>query len=185
LGELRNISIGKSNGEYLCIWDDDDWYHNQRIEVQVKALRKTYKSACLLTNLIVFDSLPGTAYYSFARLWEGSMLCKRDVLDRGLQYYPLDKGEDTTLLARMLSEKLIYPVVEPNIYIYIYHGNNISGYEHFRTIMRKSQRLSESAGKLIKEIVENGFSNRDASDLLLQPSFLREIDYLHSNDLAS
>jgi len=185
LGELRNISIEKSKGEYLCIWDDDDWYHDQRIELQVKALQKTYKSVCLLTNLLIFDSLSGIAYYSFARLWEGSMLFKRDIFDQGLQYYALDKGEDTALLARLLSRKMIYPLVEPNIYLYIYHGKNISGYEHFKKIMRQSQQLSESAGKLIKEIAENRLSNREASDLLLRPAFLSEIDYLHSKDVVS
>ena len=31
LGELRNISIDKSNGTILLQWDDDDIYHKTRI----------------------------------------------------------------------------------------------------------------------------------------------------------
>jgi glycosyltransferase involved in cell wall biosynthesis len=32
LGSLRNLDIEMAQGEYVCQWDDDDWYHAGRIE---------------------------------------------------------------------------------------------------------------------------------------------------------
>lgn len=40
LGDLRNMSIRKCNGTYFCQWDDDDWYKDNRIEYQMKILKK-------------------------------------------------------------------------------------------------------------------------------------------------
>src|SRR5882762_9182892 len=36
LGELRNISIAHAKGEYFCQWDDDDWYHRDRVKIQLE-----------------------------------------------------------------------------------------------------------------------------------------------------
>lgn len=55
LGELRNISIQKSDGEYICQWDDDDWYSCERLEIQLKYLLKMKKSASILLRWIIYD----------------------------------------------------------------------------------------------------------------------------------
>src|SRR6267142_7021882 len=43
LGSLRNLAISKANGEYICQWDDDDWYHVKRIEIQLNMLLESHK----------------------------------------------------------------------------------------------------------------------------------------------
>ena len=37
-GLLRNIALENCEGDYFCLWDDDDWYHSQRLELQLKSL---------------------------------------------------------------------------------------------------------------------------------------------------
>src|SRR5687768_803991 len=41
LGEKRNLAIEFSKGFYFCVWDDDDWYGESRIEFQVDKLKGT------------------------------------------------------------------------------------------------------------------------------------------------
>ena len=35
LGELRNVAVTHARGTYLAQWDDDDWYHPDRLALQV------------------------------------------------------------------------------------------------------------------------------------------------------
>src|SRR6202012_3652619 len=39
LGALRNLSWREARGEIVCIWDDDDLHHPERLARQVAALR--------------------------------------------------------------------------------------------------------------------------------------------------
>ena len=36
LGELRNIANNAAKGEFLCQWDDDDWYHPSRLTFRAR-----------------------------------------------------------------------------------------------------------------------------------------------------
>src|SRR6056297_1886410 len=51
LGELRNISLEHATGDYLTCWDDDDWFHPERIEVELQTLKQGYDACCLTGNL--------------------------------------------------------------------------------------------------------------------------------------
>jgi len=46
LGRLRNMSIDTADGEFFCVWDDDDWYHKDRLQFQMNAIRLHKKEAC-------------------------------------------------------------------------------------------------------------------------------------------
>ena len=37
LGELRNLSIEQARGEWCVQWDDDEWYHPERLAIQLNA----------------------------------------------------------------------------------------------------------------------------------------------------
>ncbi|MDX1617534.1 MAG: glycosyltransferase family A protein, partial [Balneolaceae bacterium] len=57
LGEMRNISLEHASGEYLTCWDDDDWFHPDRITVQMDTLRDGgYEACCLTTSLMHLDN---------------------------------------------------------------------------------------------------------------------------------
>ena len=38
IGAKRNLAVGQSRGEIVVHWDDDDWYAENRISVQVQPL---------------------------------------------------------------------------------------------------------------------------------------------------
>jgi len=175
LGAKRNISIDRCNGEYICLWDDDDWYHELRIETQYLEMKRHAKNASILTNLILYDATTNRSYMSFNWVWEGTLLCKKDKL-RDYQYLDKNKGEDTQLIANILDE--IYPVVNPTLYIYIYTGGNTGNHSHFRAFFLKSQKLSEDFSSCIKMVLECSYSHEEGSRLLSAEALLAEVRYM-------
>src|SRR5690606_3676258 len=63
LGALRNFAIEAARGEYFCQWDDDDWYHNDRISTQFHAAVKNFHPGSILTNWLMFDHSARQAYF--------------------------------------------------------------------------------------------------------------------------
>ncbi len=179
LGELRNISVEACRGTYFCQWDDDDWYHNQRLEVQMEACRQSCKPANILVNWLMYDLTKHEAYFSFHNMWDGSILCRKDVF-KEFKYPSLSKGEDSQFLLKLFYANYLYPVVKPSLYIYVYHGRNTWDREHFAKMFLRSQKLAPGTGQLLREILENQYSTSEASRLLLSPDLLKEIDYFHS-----
>ena len=144
LGELRNLSVEFADGEYVCQWDDDDWYDPERLSIQMERLQVSGKPACILSRWIVFDATTGQAYLSNRRLWEGSIMCRRDLLMQN-PYPVLPKGEDTQVV-RMLYERNMLEIIddEPELYVYVYHGKNTWEKEHFHQIFECSTILNQS-----------------------------------------
>lgn len=178
LGDLRNHSIKLSDGEYFCQWDADDWYHNRRLELQMESLSKMHKDVCFLTYWIIFDNLTKKAYLSRKRIWEGSMLCKKERLSSSNIFYPsISKLEDFKFVEKLLEHNSIYPVDMPHLYIYVYHGDNTWDYNHFEQNFKAGKQFSEPASRLINEILDGKYSNAEASELMESSAILRQIVY--------
>lgn len=180
LGELRNLSLSRSSGSYLCQWDDDDWYHCQRIEIQLATLESSRKFACLLTNWIVFNEEDFSAYFAPFRLWEGSVLFHRSVLETVDPYRSLSRREDTEFTQRLVQRGHVFPLVHGGLYIYTAHGSNTWGSQHFRTLLRMSTRFSDEASLLVRHILEGRYSVQEASRLLRSDALLSEYAYFGS-----
>jgi glycosyltransferase involved in cell wall biosynthesis len=181
LGELRNISISASNGDYFCQWDADDWYHNQRLEIQMKYISLLHKPVCMLTYWIIYDATTGRSFWSYKRIWEGSILCKKTLLIDTVSYPCMEKKEDYYFVAELVKRKLIFPVDNPNLYIYVYHGDNTWNYEHFKSNFNGGKELSGGASMIIKNIMDGKYSNKKASKLLNSPAVLEEMDYKYEH----
>ncbi len=166
LGMLRNVSVQECNGEYFCQWDDDDWSHINRIEFQMDIIQRCKMPACIMMYWLIFDMTENQAYVSCRRPWEGSLLCEKPLIAGELQYEDSAKGEDTLVIEKLISRNLVFPVVMPKLYTYVYHGENTSGYEHWAKIFDVSQRLSDQSSRIIRNILENKYSGKKASRLL-------------------
>jgi glycosyltransferase involved in cell wall biosynthesis len=169
LGEKRNLSIEKSNGLYFCNWDDDDWYHNSRIEFQVNSLKQTGYPCSVLSNLLVYDTQTKKAFLSAERkAWEQTILCKKSLIDNDeLRYGHLDQGEDSVLLHNLLERDLVQSVYNPGLYIYIYHGKNTWHREHWeQNIMRRGDELTLAQAEILGAILNGHYPNGVASQLL-------------------
>jgi len=180
LGDIRNAAIERCNGEYICQWDDDDWYHERRLEIQMDCLQRSFKPACVLTSWIIFNAITGNAYISPIRVWEGSILFKKDLISSDIRYASISKGEDTFLVEKMLAGNYIYPMIMPELYIYVYHGKNTFGHEHFKHIIANSQKLSTVSSQVISHILNGRLDNSAGSEILSGKDLLGEVDYFFS-----
>jgi len=166
LGGLRNLAVSESRGEYFCQWDDDDFSHNQRLSFQMEVLRESGMPACVMTHWLVFDELRGQAYVSNMRPWEGSIMCRKSLVGDEIKYEDAGKGEDTALINKLFSKNLVFPVVMPKLYIYVYHGGNVWTQEHWDGIFRASTKLSAESSRVIREILNGKYTGDEASRLL-------------------
>ncbi len=149
LGELRNRSIKEADGEYVCQWDDDDWYSCDRLEIQMNYLQKNEKQASVLLRWIIFDSLTQKSYLSFAYPWEGSLLCRKELLE-AYPYPALGKGEDSPVVKALIAdEHVAFIPNEPEIYVYNFHGANTWDEQHFQGFINLSIELPEETNKEI------------------------------------
>jgi len=177
LGTLRNISLQYAKGDYFCQWDDDDWYAEDRLDVQYDALKSNVKVASMLTYWLMFDSMNNQAFLSPFRLWEGSILCEKAMITSEVNYANLEKGEDTVLLGKLLETNCIFPIIKPNIYIYVFHGDNTWDYDHFNKFYTRGLQLPFNITGVIKEILDEKHTIHDATEIMNSESFLKEISY--------
>lgn len=153
LGELRNISIYEADGEYVCQWDDDDWFDPDRLRIQMLCMRQSGKPACVLSRWIVFDALTNKAYLSNQRLWEGSILCRKNLILEKL-YPALHRGEDSSVVEYFYKKEKLHIIDNfPELYIYISHGNNTWEQRHFDHIFQSSTELPFEYSLEIQEIL--------------------------------
>jgi glycosyltransferase involved in cell wall biosynthesis len=171
LGALRNKAIAAASGDYICQWDDDDWYHPKRLSYQYEQLISKRKAACVLGREIIWDNTTGKAYLSCYRHWEGSLMCCKNIAMQH-PYNNYEKGEDTPMITALLTKGLLYTdtAITP-LYVYRYHGANTWDYRHFSSFFPYSILLPDAVSNLFRHILkEKGITS----------SFLQECDaYFH------
>ena len=175
LGELKNKAIALSDGEYFCQWDDDDWYACDRLQIQMDMLLKSAAQVCFLGHWIFYDCVAAKAYLSFRRNWEGSILCKKDIVNGNCRYALLAKLEDTPFVNKISEMYVTVQVIKPSTYIYIYHGNNTWDYEHFSANFDKGQQMSAAYSQLIADILKGIYSGKKALEMLDSEKFNEEV----------
>lgn len=152
LGVARNNAIFAANGEFICVWDDDDWYHKDRLHKQYEAIKEGPFKACAIMNILLYDFTTKETFYSSYRHWEGTLLCRKEILTKKL-YLEKDKGEDTELLYFLSSNNVLYHLMEAaNLYIYIYHGKNTWGENHFNSYFLEGQALDKKLNEQIDDL---------------------------------
>ena len=165
LGELRNISVQEASGEYVCQWDDDDWYNISRLEKQYEVIRESGKAGSILTRWMLYDGNTGKAYISHKRNWEGSLMCNKQIL-ADHKYEKVARGEDTAVVEGLYDKGQLAIIGNmPGLYIYTWHGGNTWNYDHFKEIFFCSQEL-ESYSERIKHILTECASPAEGSFVL-------------------
>lgn len=139
LGELRNVSVAHAQGELLCQWDDDDLYHADRLEFMASGLLQHDVVAVFLQRWRIWWPARRQLAISGVRLWEGSMLVRREVLPT---YPALALSEDTITMARLCSLHPALLVDRPELYCYIVHGGNSFETRHFETMVNWASDLT-------------------------------------------
>jgi len=168
LGRLRNLGIQSAAGEYICQWDDDDWFHPGRLDYQYKSVLESGLGGCIMRRWLLFNASEGKGYISHIRTWEGSLFCRADLL-RSKKYLNRRSGEDTVVLDSLIAEGMIHYMDEaPFLYIYTYHGRNTWGYSHWKGLFRKGIPLSDEVNALIGKLYLFGNDGKIGSDRLTE-----------------
>jgi glycosyltransferase involved in cell wall biosynthesis len=141
LGKLRNMSIQISHGEYFCQWDDDDWYHPNRIQDQYSFIINSDVSGCYLDQRIVYDSIEKQLYISELCKFEGSIMMKKSMALKTSMYSNKNKAEDTDFVFPLIRSGVLVPLHAPHLYVYTHHGNNVWHKKHFEEIFNASQKI--------------------------------------------
>lgn len=173
LGELRNLSIEKSKGQYVCQWDDDDWHHPRRISEQLSAVLDNKKQASILLYWIIFDVKKRQAYLSFPWYWPGTLLFDKRLFSKGFEYPSLGKGEDAPLVQTLITHKRLYPIVNPSLYVYSFHGSNTWSDDHFKMLLSRCQPLSKKESLKIWGLFNKKTDYKDFNNE-------NEFDYFHN-----
>lgn len=139
LGHLRNMTLDLADGEFICQWDDDDWYHPDRLKIQYETLRKGC-DACVLSNTLMhLDREPFFAhpYLSlFRNGTPGSIMHRRDDTVR---YPAMRRAEDDVFLAHWAKRRLVkLPREYAHLFIRCFHGANTWDMKHFLEQMRNT-----------------------------------------------
>ena len=156
VGNARNQAISKCRGDYICVWDDDDWYHASRLSFQYNSMQTTGIGyhASVLTRLLMFDYVTKKAYLSFYHSWENTLLCRKEIIFQN-QYAHQNKGEDTHIIKFLDGKKFLHHIEDaPFLYIYVYHGENTWDYEHYKYLINKSEILEDNLSNEIQKLIE-------------------------------
>ena len=135
LGDLRNIGIAASSGEYICQWDDDDLYHPMRISLMMAVLGQSNADAAFLEQWLLYDLRKKKLALSHRRVWEGSVIAKRCA---AIIYPSRAKREDTLMVNQLLRSRSVVLVNAPFLYTYCVTGDNTWGPQHMDQIFQKA-----------------------------------------------
>lgn len=169
LGELRNFGVNSAAGEFVAQWDDDDWYHPDRLAVQLLTLEQENAEICLLERWTL--AWPERKQYvlSKRRPWEGSMVARKERLPT---YPALRRGEDSVFVEECRQRDLRICLLDrPDLYIYVIHGRNTYPAEHFaRHIFNDSTGSlePEEASAVLRKLRE-GLSPAVAARMQVSP----------------
>ena len=135
LGDLRNEAIDRARGEWCLQWDDDEWYHADRIGAQWRARQQAGRAAVAVVlrwTLMVVDSprhgfLAYRADAGFAT--PGTVLHRRDAA----RYPSLARGEDSAFLRdlRRAGRVAVLGREASHLFVRVFHGANTWDEEHF------------------------------------------------------
>ena len=139
LGHLRNLSLDEASGDFITQWDDDDWYHPDRLRIQVETLLQGYDACCLSNALMHIDVEPffHHPYISFFKKGTpGSIMHRRDP---GIRYPEMRRSEDDVYLRAWAKKRYIkLPASFAYLFIRCFHGTNTWDQEHFLQQMRNT-----------------------------------------------
>lgn len=133
LGDLRNVSLDEATGDYLICWDDDDWFHPERIEIELQTLKQGFDACCLTGNLFHIDSEKFLEHPYRGSLPNGSPSTIMHRKNDHIRYPSLQREEDTVYLNQWRKRKKYKSLDLSYSYLFVrvFHGNNVSDKKHF------------------------------------------------------
>jgi glycosyltransferase involved in cell wall biosynthesis len=142
LGAARNLSLDAANGEFLMQWDDDEWYHPDRIAVQMEAIAGGLDAVVLRDTLMHMD-LPDLVSHPIRTKLRngtpGTIVHRRS----NVRYPNTPRSEDSVYLKELRATMRVGILEQPHAHLFIrcFHGDNTWEVDHFTE--RLHHRLSD------------------------------------------
>lgn len=128
LGEQRNETLRLARGEYVAIWDDDDYSHPLRLQLQMQAALQTGSQACWLARTLTWRAARRQLWTTRVRATENTLVCRADTMPR---FPALPRGEDTPVKYALLDQAQAIVLDAPALYVYCLHEHNTWSDGHF------------------------------------------------------
>lgn len=132
LGKLRNLSMQCARGEYLAQWDDDDWYHAERIERQVGVMQDGYDACTLSATLMHLNTREFTDHPYVGILRDGVPGSIMHTAAQNYRYPEVRRAEDSAYLRMWRRSRCtVLPQTDAHLFIRCFHGKNTWEAKHF------------------------------------------------------
>ncbi len=140
LGDLRNTALDMATGAYIIPqWDDDDWYHPDRIQRQVDVLLQGPDACALAGTLMHVSKAPYFDKPYIGLLPNGVPPTIMHRRDDAIRYPSLPRTEDTVYVNEWLKKSYVQlPEEASYLYIRAFHGSNTWEVDHFLRRMRNT-----------------------------------------------
>lgn len=173
LGKLRNLSIEFATGDLLCQWDDDDFYHPERLNVQsTPFFNSSVVATTLSSQLYLFYENRDLFIRDGAKEGIHGTIMFRNGL--GLRYENnFIKGEDSALIKEILkinNDGIFCINNRPEIFVRTYHGKNTWKFTHHYDRLKK-QAYSYSWLLENEMIIRQWLKELEISDVNVRDTF--------------
>lgn len=140
LGALRNLALDEARGAFCAQWDDDEWYHPERLAVQVGALQRSGAVASVLKWTLMHVDTPAMTRLPY-RADAGAGTPGTIVHHRTPVRYPnLRRSEDARFLDAIAATGAVEVLGREHSHLFIrcYHGGNTWDAAHFHRRLRRT-----------------------------------------------
>ncbi|HEY3888640.1 MAG TPA: glycosyltransferase family 2 protein [Caulobacteraceae bacterium] len=141
LGALRNLSKANARGEVICIWDDDDLHHPERLARQIGALVEAGAESTAMQTVMQFFPDDRSLYcLSWSATSEHAMPATLMCRNSAPIVYPETgeralRGEDMEVMWQLQGRGRYHVMTEaPHLFVYVSHGANTYDDGHHRRI---------------------------------------------------
>lgn len=179
LGALRNIALDNARGEFCAQWDDDEWFHPERLAVQVGFLASHDVDAVELRYFLMHLNEPGFVERPY-RVDSRDGMPGSIVHRRSAERYPnLARSEDLAFerAFRRRGRLGCLEAGSSHLIVRCHHGANTWQRGHFENRLRRSlrQRLDYLVARWVRRDPWSQTAFRlDAEEAATAERFLRE-----------
>ena len=155
LGDQRNLSVARANGEFLATWDDDDCHAPERLSTAMNVLLRRSVQAVFWSRVWIWIETRQRMGVSCRGVWENTMVARRSALPA---YPALQRGSDTAVRSLMARHHDIGLIDQPDLYAYCYTGDNVWDEQHFLSFLSSEFNQSICGDNLISVMDKDCFS---------------------------
>jgi glycosyltransferase involved in cell wall biosynthesis len=193
LASLRNLSVGIARGEFICQWDDDDFYHPARIATHMSFMSNAVASA-YSQHLKYFEHTKSLYWidWSHETIFWATMLCGATLFRKDAYrhfnslLYPeytvqQNQEEDLNVLQKLVKMGTVVQIPQGYQYIYRFHGKNVYNLAHHELVLDKVIMKSEEL-LANKRLLEETFKSVGLHEAIVRD---RESVAFHYNNTMS